>query len=72
MMANHKQTCLSATERVYHTRTVDTLVCYHREMAKILMNSEYCFPKENKVKKNDSDNLETKIKNHTIEKKSSR
>lgn len=68
-MANHKQTCLSATERVYHTRTVDTLACYHREMAKILMNSEYSFPNANKAKKNNSDNLETKIKNCTIEKK---
>lgn len=50
-MANHKQTCLSAAERVYHTRTVDTLACYHREMAKILMNSEYSFPNASKAKK---------------------
>ncbi|MDY3695749.1 MAG: tyrosine decarboxylase [Proteus mirabilis] len=68
-MANYKQTCLSATERVYHTRTVDTLTCYHREMAKILMNSEYSFPKENKVKRNNSESLDAKIKSNTIEKK---
>ncbi|WP_193016591.1 MULTISPECIES: pyridoxal-dependent decarboxylase [Gammaproteobacteria] len=68
-MANHKQTCLSATERVYHIQTVDTLACYHREMAKILMNSEYSFPKANKVKINSSDNIDVKIISNTIEKK---
>lgn len=68
-MANYKQTCLSATERVYHTRTIDTLTCYYREMINILMDSEYSFPKANKMKRNNSESLDAKIKSNTIEKK---
>ncbi|OAT46536.1 tyrosine decarboxylase [Proteus hauseri ATCC 700826] len=68
-MANNKEICLSATERVYHSRAADTLVCYHREMTKILMDSEYLFSKAQKAKINSSDNIEHKTKNNALGKR---
>ncbi|MEQ4922002.1 pyridoxal-dependent decarboxylase [Proteus hauseri] len=68
-MANNKEICLSATERVYHSRTTDTAACYHREMTKILMDSEYLFSKAQKTKINSSDNIEFKTRNNATEKR---
>ncbi|EEG83105.1 hypothetical protein PROPEN_03869 [Proteus penneri ATCC 35198] len=38
-------------------------------MINILMDSEYSFPKANKMKRNNSESLDAKIKSNTIEKK---
>lgn len=68
-MANHKETCLSAAERVFDTRTVDTLTCYHREMVKMLMDSESFYSSPNNSQINTNERLENKIKSNTIENK---
>ncbi|HDT3000076.1 TPA: tyrosine decarboxylase [Proteus mirabilis] len=68
-MANHKETCLSAAERVFDTRTVDTLTCYHREMVKMLMDSGSFYSSPNNSQINANEILENKIKSNIIENK---
>ncbi|AZG98487.1 swarming inhibition tyrosine decarboxylase DisA [Proteus mirabilis] len=68
-MANHKETCLSAAERVFDTRTVDTLTCYHREMIKMLMDSGSFYSSPNNSQINANEILENKIKSNIIENK---
>ncbi|WP_066745424.1 pyridoxal-dependent decarboxylase [Proteus myxofaciens] len=68
-MANHKETCEGHAERVYSTRNANTHTCYHREMAKILMNSEHFFSKE-KNQIESKDNIEVKLTNKPTDKQS--
>ena len=66
-MANYKQTCLSATERVYHTNRLPSHVIIERWRE--TMNSRVFFSKENKVKRSNSESLDAKIKVILLKKK---